>query len=59
MIGVMRQQLAPRRVEAMSFIVSEEMLEPRGVQIDMLLDRERVGSRVGAMAEDGAKMLIE
>ena len=59
MIGVMRQQLAPRRVEAMCFIVSEEMLEPRGVQIDMLLDRERVGSRVGAMAEDGAKMLIE
>ena len=59
MIGVMRQQLAPRLVEAMSFIVSEEMLEPRGVQIDMLLDRERVGSRVGAMAEDGAKMLIE
>ena len=29
------------------------------VEVDVLLDRERVGGRVGAVAEDGAKVRVE
>ena len=55
----MRQQLAPRRIEAVALrAAGEEVLEPRGVEVDVLLHGEGVGGRVGVVAEDGAMTLI-
>ena len=56
----MRQQLAPRRIEAVALrAAGEEVLEPRGVEVDVLLDGEGVRRRVGAVAEDRPKVHVE
>ena len=52
MVGVVWQQLTPRGIEAVRLVVGEQMLKSRRVQIHVLLDRQRVGRRIGAMAED-------
>ena len=40
-LRVMRQQLAPCRVEAVDLVQGQQVLKPGGVEVDMLLDLVR------------------
>ena len=52
-LRVMRQELAPCRVEAVGLVQGQQVLKPGGVEVDVLLDlvrlrdRDRVGVGVG------------